>query len=64
MAVVRPLRRILLASTWAARRLLWIVVLEMSNSESTKDRFPECLLPRIISGVFSNFFYERLSLRN
>lgn len=52
MAVVRPFNRILFASTCADKRLLWIVVLEISKSESTNDRFPECLFPKIIKGVF------------
>lgn len=63
MAVVSPFNRILLASTWAASRLLWIVVFEMSKSESISDLLPECLFPKIINGVLSNFFYERDSFR-
>jgi hypothetical protein len=63
MAVVRPLRRILLPSA-EERRLLWRVVLEMSKRESTRERLPECLLPRITTGRFSNFFCERDSFRN
>ena len=52
MAVFNPFNFILFASTCAANLLLWIVVLEISKSESTRDLFPECLFPKIIKGVF------------
>lgn len=54
MAVERPFMRILLPSPCS--RLLCRVVLEISKRESTSDRFPECLLPRMTTGRFSNFF--------
>jgi len=34
--------------------LLCKVVLEISNKESTKDLFPECLFPNTITGTLSN----------
>ncbi len=40
------------------------MVLEISKSESTSDRFPECLLPKIINGLLSNFLCERDSFKS
>lgn len=64
MAVLTPLRRILLPSAGLARRLLLSVVLEISKRESTSERLPECLLPRITTGRLSNLRCDRDSFRN
>jgi len=64
MAVVSPLSLILLLSVAETARLLMRVVLEMSKRESINDRFPECLLPRMMSDLLSNFLWERDSFKN
>lgn len=47
-----PLNFILLVSVWDINRLECTVVLEISKRVSTSDLFPECLLPKIMTGVF------------
>ena len=64
MAVVIPLRRILLPYARLERRLFTMFVLEMSKSDSMRERFPECLEPRIITGRFYIFLWDLDSFRN
>lgn len=64
MAVVIPLRRILLPSARLERRLFTILVLEMSKRDSMSERFPECLEPRMMTGRFYVFLWDLDSFRN
>jgi hypothetical protein len=41
----------------------WLLVLEMSSSESIRERLPECRLPSMMRGRLSNLRCERDSLR-
>lgn len=49
---VSPFNLILFVSICVDKRLLCIVVFDISNKQSTRDRLPECLSPNIITGVF------------